>query len=73
MGEVVNLFSSETEEVFKLLLEKVRNGEVRSYAICCLCEEDGIIYHVNTPEYDLYRLLGLIEGIKSDLLKYHGD
>ena len=73
MGDVVNLFGNETEEVFKLLLEKVRKGEIRSYALCCLCEDDGIIYHVDAPEYDLYRLLGLLEGIKSDLLQFHGD
>jgi hypothetical protein len=71
MGEVVKLFENTGESCIEEFVKLVRDEKVTSFVICAVLEDGAIGSAIHSPQEDLYRLIGLLEATKAELLRYH--
>lgn len=71
MGEVIKLYGHPGEECLETFVQHVRSGEVASFVVCAVMKDGNVGTALCAPSDDLYRLLGLLEATKSELLSYH--
>jgi hypothetical protein len=71
MGEVVKLFENTGESCIEEFVKLVKDEKVISFVVCAVLEDGSVGSAIHSPQEDLYRLIGLLEASKSELMRYH--
>jgi hypothetical protein len=71
MGEIIKLFENTGESCIEEFVSLVKDEKISSFVLCAILTDGSVGSAIHSPQEDLYRLIGLLEATKTELIRYH--